>query len=173
MVGAASVRAERAAKVGGGEKRHIILDTEQLERVEKRAHRLADHRQHVGLVDQHLVVVIPAAERHEESLSPRPERVAPGDGARDHLELPPEVARRESRSDGERSRGGGGEKIVGVERRALRAGEGALKHVGVFERQLAVHRRAADLTRAVFLHPLLRVAGQADRAVRRDRVFKN
>ena len=83
MIGAASVRGERAPEIRRREGRHLLVDAKLLQRAREFRQALRDNCQHARLIFDHLVMMIPATEHQEEGLSAGTEGLARTDDAGD------------------------------------------------------------------------------------------
>ncbi len=168
MVRAVAVGLERAAEVGGGEERDIVLEPDLAQRLPEGVHGLTDRAQHGGLVVEHLVVMVPAAELHEKHLPFRAEFPVGRRRAGDHREVGGHgIARGDGR--GERAAAQrSGEFIIGVHRIAGRVAIGFFEQPAVIRLEQTVHRDRAQGVEAVDRGRV--VTGEGGRPVAGDAV---
>ena len=91
VVGAVTVRRQRAPEIGLGKRRDAVRDSEFGRRQEERGHGVADAAQQIGLVVNLLVVRVEAAGCHEEDLPLHLQLVAYGNQACDGFKLGTEL----------------------------------------------------------------------------------
>ena len=97
VVGTASVGAQGPAEVRRRERGHLADDVELDQGVVELGQRRVDHGEHRLLIEDDLVVMVPAAELDEEGLALHAQSGARRDRERDHPELPRERRVRELR----------------------------------------------------------------------------